>query len=123
MAAEIHEPTGTTAGRVTIVTTLASLLPTIVVCAIIVIAFLVQMISAEIAAAMLLTALGLGPSISSTVFATAKKTPTDQARLIWGSQPVSDAVTAPPGTAALPGDPRAYRTAGGRTGPRSRPGA
>lgn len=98
MAAAIERHPGNEAGRVTIVTTLASFIPTIITCGLITAAFLVEMISAEIAAAMYVTALGLGSSTSATVYKTAKKTKTDRADLMWASGPVSDIVTPPPGT-------------------------
>lgn len=99
MAAHLEEPSGKEAGRVTIVTTLTSMLPTIFTCIMIVVEFLIGMISAEIAAAMLLTALGLGSAISGTVFGTPKHTPTDKGKTVYSSGGYDQVV---PTTAPLP---------------------
>lgn len=100
MAAGIHEPDGHAAGRVTIVTTLMSVLPTVVTCLIIVGATLAEIIPPEIALPLLLTSLAQGSATTGTVFETAKHTKTDQARTIWGSAPVADMVTPPMATPA-----------------------
>lgn len=92
MSAGIQEHPGNEAGRVTILTTLNSMLPVLFVVLVAVVAFLLGIISAEIAAAVLLTAIGQGTLTSGTVFTTAKKTKTDRADVVWGNPPVSDVV-------------------------------
>ncbi|MFF0942677.1 hypothetical protein ACFYE2_00405 [Kocuria sp. CPCC 205300] len=93
MAAGIEEPTGKAAGRVTIVTTLTSLIPPVVVSGVLILCAVLEIISHEVAGIAILTALGLGAATTGTVFSTAKHTKTDQAAVVWGSPPVSDIVT------------------------------
>lgn len=98
MAAGIHEPTGNTAGRVTIWTTFASLIPPFAAIFAVVVCALLEILEKETAGAVVLGILATAGLTTSAVFTTAKKTPTDQARIIWGSAPVSDVVTPPQGT-------------------------
>lgn len=95
MAAGIEEPSGKAAGRVTIVATLVSLLPPFAAVLVVVVCFLVGILNAETAGAVILGILATAGLTTGTVFTAAKKTPTDQARLIWGSAPVTDVVTPP----------------------------
>lgn len=95
MAAGIEEPTGKAAGRVTIVTTLTSLIPPVVISGVLILCAVLNIISDETAGIAILTALGLGAATTGTVFGTAKNTKTDQAAVIWGSAPVADVVTPP----------------------------
>lgn len=104
MAAGIHEPTGTAAGRVTIWTTFASLIPPLVAIFVVVVCALLEILEKETAGAVILGILATAGLTTGAVFTTAKKTPTDQARLIWGSSPVADVVTPPPGTVEVPDD-------------------
>lgn len=63
----------------------------VVVCA------LLGILDEETTGAVVLGVLATAGLTRGTVFATAKRTPTDQTRLIWGSPPqVPDAVTPPP---------------------------
>lgn len=100
MAAGIEEPSGKAAGRVTITTTLTSLIPPFATILVVVVVFILEIISAEVAGALILGILVNAGLTSGTVYQTAKKTPTDQARLLWSTGPVSDAVT--PVVATLP---------------------
>ena len=97
MAAGIHEPSGKAAGRVTITTTLTSLIPPLFAILVVVVCALLDILDEETAGAVVLGVLATAGLTTGTVFATAKRTPTDQARTIWGSPPqVPDAVTPPP---------------------------
>ena len=103
MAAGIVEPEGNKAGRVTLVATLVSLLPPVVTVLVVICCYLLDILNAEVAAAVILGVLVSAGLTTGTVFTAAKRTPTDQARLIWGSAPVADVVT--PVAAAVAAEP------------------
>lgn len=96
MAAGIEENPGNVAGRVTITTTLMSLLPPFAAIAVVVGCAMLGILDKETAGAVVLGILATAGLTTSTVFTTAKRTPTDQAKVIWGSAPVSDVVTPVP---------------------------
>jgi len=94
MAAGIEEPSGKVAGRVTITTTLTSLIPPFAAVVVVVACALLDILEKETAGAVVLGILATAGLTTGTVYQTAKKTPTDQAKVIWGSTPVADVVTA-----------------------------
>jgi hypothetical protein len=85
MSAAIDAPTGKEAGRVTIVTTLTSLIPPVAVSGVLILCAVLEIISHEVAGIAILTALGLGAATTGTVFTTAKHTPTDQKAVVFSS--------------------------------------
>lgn len=95
MSAGIIEPSGKAAGRVTIVATLVSLIPPFAAVLTVVVAFLLGILDAGTSGAVILGVLATAGLTSGSVFAAAKATPTDQAKVIWGSAPVADVVTPP----------------------------
>ena len=103
MAAGIVEPEGKAAGRVTITTTLTSLIPPFVAIFVVVGCALLEILSKETAGAVVLGILATAGLTTGTVYQTAKKTPTDQARTVWSSGPVADVVT--PAQAPVTVDP------------------
>lgn len=89
------EPTGQAAGRVTIVTTLASLLPPVVATVIVAVCFTLGILDAGISAGLIIGILGTGIFTTGTVFKTAQKTPTDQVRMQTVLKEVEVPVVAP----------------------------
>ena len=77
-AAVTTTPDGKTAGRVTMATTVASLVSPLAAAGVVIVCFLVGILDAEAAAAAILAILATAGLTTSAVFTTAKNTPTDQ---------------------------------------------
>lgn len=75
-----HEPTGKEAGRVTMTGAFVSLIPPVVTVILVAACFLVGILPAEIAMAVILGVLVNAGLTTGTVFQTQKHTPTDQVR-------------------------------------------
>lgn len=85
MAAHLAEPDGKAAGRVTITTTLTSLIPPFFAVLVVVVCALLEIIDKETAGAVVLGILFTAGLTTGTVFTTAKKTPTDQVKTVYSS--------------------------------------
>lgn len=85
MAAHLAEPDGKAAGRVTITTTLTSLIPPFFAVFVVVVCALLDIIDKETAGAVVLGILFTAGLTTGTVFTTAKKTPTDQVKTVYSS--------------------------------------
>ncbi|RKQ36191.1 hypothetical protein C1C97_000450 [Kocuria tytonis] len=108
------EPTGNKAGRVTLATSLASLVPPLFAVVVVIACYLVGILSAEAAATCVLAVLATAGLTTGAVFTTGKKTPTDQVRT------VSEVVTVPqqapaPEAVAVPEGTGGHRAAAGST--------
>lgn len=98
MAADaVVVPDGKRAGRVTLATTLVSLLPPVVACVVVVVCFLLGVFSAEAAANIILAILATAGLTTGGVFLAGKNTPTDQraTHVVAGEQPEVLPVDAP----------------------------
>lgn len=98
MAADaVVVPDGKRAGRVTLATTLVSLLPPVAACLVVVVCFLLGVFSADAAANLILGILATAGLTTSGVFLAGKNTPTDQraTHVVAGEQPEVLPVDAP----------------------------
>lgn len=85
MAAHLEAPSGKAAGRVTITSTLTSLIPPFFAVLVVVLCAVLDILDNETAGAVVLGILFTAGLTSGTVFATAKNTPTDQREQVFSS--------------------------------------
>jgi hypothetical protein len=113
MAAHLEEPTGKAAGRVTITSTLTSLILPFFAVLVVVVCALLHILSAETAGAVVLGILATAGLTTGTVFSTAKNTPTDQTKVVYSSGGYDQVVpeVAPVAVASAPTGSTALATA------------